>query len=607
MIGRGVPSAVRSVVALALIGLVLCACGGIPAVGPVTNGPRLGDSRVGGLIVPPGPAPGADPDGIVKGFILAGGGFGLEHQVARSYLTRSVQTSWRPDSQVTVYPSLGKLKLDSAPLATAPDAASPTDADQDNPAQPGATVVTVTVPVMARVSADGTLANGAAGEQVTLDFTVQYTSGLGWRISKLEDGILLSQEDFTFTYTDVALYFPDRTGEYLVPDVRWFPATVQGSTATRAVRELMEGPAGWLDPAVFSGFPVGTAFVGNNVPVRQGEATVDISEPALGATEDQRQLLLAQLGATLNGISSSIERVRVTVNQAEFASSSTLVSSFAGPTLIRSTPGGGVRPVAVTNDGKLVTLTQSGAEAVKGVGALNEVHGTRPAMAPGEQMFAVLSADRSRLYVGEPKTGGAAPVIAAEVALTGVKLVAPSFDPQGWVWSASETSTGRLLVALPGQRRSSVAAPWLVGTSVRALRLSRDGSRVAIVIEREAGASVLVAAVKRDADGVPQSLGNPYDLLPDLSRARAVAWTGEASLTVLGVRAGQPEQPWEVELGGQPQATLPVANARSLAANQMMPGSSTDMFVGVAGGRVLKREGGQWVQVASASWPALPG
>jgi hypothetical protein len=609
--------ALRCLMGVATVGLLLSACGGIPAVGPVTDGPRLGDSRSGGLIVPPGPEPGAGPERIVKGFIQAGGGFDKEHQVARSYLTSSVQTTWRPDAQVTVYPRLGKLtfqatsgpaETDSEPSRDAGSVGTGDDTvTEEKPAQPGTALVSVTVPVAARVSADGALTNGAADEQVTLDYTVQYTSGLGWRIAKLDDGILLSQQEFIFTYSDVKLYFPDRTGQYLVPDVRWFPSTVQGSLATRAVRELLEGPVGWLDPAVSTGFPVGTAFAGNTVPVEEGEATVDITDRALTASKEQHRLLLAQLGATLSGITSAIERVKVTVNQASYDSTSASTTSFTGPTLLRRSGSGGMRPVAVTKTGKLVTLADRGAVPVKGVGALNDVHGTRPAASPTQRMFALLSADRTQLYVGEPRSDRNRPGIEADVALTGVRLVAPSFDPQGWVWTASESAGGRLLVALPGKRRSSLDAPWLDGATVTGVRLSRDGSRVAIAVEREQGASVLVAAVTRDAQGAPKSLGTPLDVLPDLSRARAVVWTGEASLVILGVRADLPEQPWEVQVGGQPEPTLAVPSARSLAANQPMPGSSTELYVGVAGGRVFKREGGQWVKVASASWPALPG
>jgi hypothetical protein len=335
-------------------------------------------------------------------------------------------------------------------------------------------------------------------------------------------------------------------------------------------------------------------------------------------------MLVAQLAATLSGVSAAIDRVRVTVKQADFDGGDTRVSSFSGPTLIRRTPSGGTTPVAVNADGTLVRITATGAVGVKGVDSLNAIHGTRPAVAPDESRYAVLSHDRSRLYVataardtsaeagrGQQEDDIAAPdedgATTARLAVRGSSLVAPSFDPQGWVWTASQRPPGRLVASSVSGRVAAPAAEWLAGSAVTALRLSRDGSRIAIVTQRAGRGSVVVAGVVRRADGAPVRLGEPYEVLPDLTEARAVAWTGEATLAVLGRRHGHPEQPWIVTIGGQPEGTLPVVHGQSIAANRVLPGSPLDLYVGSSVGQVLKRAGGRWVSIAEARWPALPG
>lgn len=601
---RRLRRAVRALTGTALLAALtggLAACGGIPAVGPVTEGPRLGESRVGGVILPAGPAPDADPIGIVKGFIQAGGGFAQEHQVARSYLVSSVQTDWRPDAQVTVFKGGSALKF------TARTEDGPTSDDEDaDRRQPSRAVVVVDVPVVARVDAEGALVNAGPGESLTLRYTLDYTAGLGWRISSLDDGILLSQDDFAFTYRDVRLYFPDRAGEFLVPDVRWFP--VSGSMATRAARALLQGPVEWLAPAVSTGVPVGTDLAAKSVQVIQDEGVVDLTATAFEASEEQRHLMLAQFSATLTDLRPSLTTLRITVNQAEFASSSTVLGTSTGPTSIRRAANVSGRPVALDERGRIVRISAAGPEVVAGLTSLNAVNGSRPAVSPVDGSYAVVNPGRSRVYTEQPDPDESEDTTAGRLrpVVQGEHLVRPSFDPQGWVWSASQQGDGRLLTSMPSGLQVPLGVTWLEGGDVRAVRLSRDGSRIAVAVQRDGRGYVFLAPVVRSKAGSPLRVGDAVDLLPDLTDVRDIAWTGEASLVVLGTRGGS-RQPWELLVGGQPSSTLEIDDGRTLAATQAVTNGPVDLYVGTDDGRVLKLEGQRWVEAAVATWPSMPG
>ena len=92
----------------------LSACAGLPSSTAVHQGSLVGEPVLQPVRVQPdGPAPGATPEQIVRGFLRAGGGgFDDDHAVARSFLARSIKDQWQPDSGVTVYTDDSGLKVE---------------------------------------------------------------------------------------------------------------------------------------------------------------------------------------------------------------------------------------------------------------------------------------------------------------------------------------------------------------------------------------------------------------------------------------------------------------------------------------------------------------
>ncbi|HST86482.1 MAG TPA: LpqB family beta-propeller domain-containing protein [Kineosporiaceae bacterium] len=614
--------AVRVVVAgLAL--LALSACATIPRSGPVVAGRVVEVDPLSGVVQfrGEGPVPGATPVNVVSGFLRAAPGFSDDHELARSFLTSARQLAWRPDAAVSIYPTtLNVLKVKEAgakPVATA--TATPTPAGADSGAASAdvrdraeVTWVTVTTPIIAKVDRNGRYQIEPPGTKVTAKFGLVKVGGQ-WRINTVADGILISAEDFGVTFRPFKVYFGDPTRRYLVPDVHWFPGTQNNlsdnqndSLPTALVRVLLEGPPKWLEGAVITGAPANTSMAIDAVVVDDEVATVDLTDQVRTADTRQRQLLASQLQATLGQL--RINSVNITVRRLAFD-----VPSRSSGTNDPSQPDGqpvvdprvDVRPVLIDAKGRLARLDGRTLEVRADVAALGVPGANHPAVANDSSAYAVLNADRSKLLLQLP----GAKVVQL---VSSANLTAPSFDPQGWVWTAPGTNTGWVYAAAADSGRIKVKAPWLKGADVVSMRVSRDGTRAVIAARVRGAAHLFVTGVVRDVEGRPQSLTwPPTGLFPSLQTVRDVAWLDEDHLVVLGRCTGDTpkctkdaaEGPWIVQLGGiiDPVGN-PVSGAESITAGN----GEISVLAGTDKG-VQARFGALWDTVAAGRWPAYPG
>ncbi len=67
---------------------------------------------------------------------------------------------------------------------------------------------------------------------------------------------------------------------------------------------------------------------------------------------------------------------------------------------------------------------------------------------------------------------------------------------------------------------TTVAAPWLAGRQVTALRVARDGARVLVTSVRRGVSRIDVAGVVRDSHARPVSLTTPLQVGPGPERRR---------------------------------------------------------------------------------------
>jgi hypothetical protein len=629
---RGRFARATRVVVAAVAVLSLPACMGIPREGPVMPGRPAGKDPNEGVyqIIPDGPAPGGTPEETVVGFVRAAGGFSDDHRVARSFLSPARRVAWRPDAIVDVYPGTlpaprvlqqtgtatapGTRPSATSPVRTpspgaavspspsAPAAAPSSTAGSGSSADPdrdrdgaGRATVAVDVPVEATVDDDARYTARPAGTRRTVTYELVRVGG-EWRIDIVPDGILISAQDFGVTFRSFAVYFPDAGRRYLVPDIHWFPYTNTAAVPTALVRALLAGPAKWLAPAVTTGAPPGTRMAVNSVVVSARTATVDLNDAALDASPDERQLLALQLRETLSGFA---QGVKITVQGADYDVPTGGWTGESGELAsgLRVDPPVDGRPIVLDAAGRLARVEGSEVVPVKGVEKLAVAGASRPATSSDGTAFAVLGPLRQSLLVQLPGTAEATTVIRDQPDLT-----APSFDPQGWVWTSPGTNRGALYAArVDGV--ASVAAPWLNGYQVESVRASRDGARLLIGARRGNRAAVFAAAVRREPDGKPAEVMPPLSLIPDLESVTDAAWIMEGQVAVLGRKAGSSAQAmWVVRVGGDIKAVTSAPGATSITAGY---GEQT-LVAGNAGG-MLTRAGEEWETTPGALWPAFPG
>jgi hypothetical protein len=632
MRARTLVGRVAGAAALVLASAQLAGCAGVPAEGPVTPAGPLA-ARPPLLVNAPSPVPGEGPEGIVRGFLQAGGDFSKDHQVAREYLLPDAE--WHPESTVVVVEddsvAVRPLTRDGAviPSATAAAAARPAPSSSPSAGGPerrggggpedGSTVrVRVEAKVVARVDQGGVYAP-ATGSAARMSMTLTLVAQQGqWRIRTPPAGLTLTTALFSNYFRATPLYFPDRTGEWLVPDVRWFPLLADPSaTIALAVNALLHGPVPWLGDAVTTGAPPGTTTTAL-APVRIEGRTVrvDLSRSARDATPAQRVLLRAQLLATVQALAvlrpdGGVDDVVITQDQARYDVPARLgpivpgdasASTSASDQLQRDGDSGQA-PLCVVAD-HVGQLLAQGTQCIPHpkLDKLTAPGIRLPASDVSGSVYAVVAAGGTQvLAAGVGKPFG--------VVVRGRALTAPSIDAAGWVWSLPRSPGASFQVGGLNRAPATVSAPRLAGAQVLSLRVSAEGARALIVLRRGSHTQVLLTGIVRDRDGRPralESLRDPLDLLPDATSVVDADWRDAQDVIVLAARpsvAGSATYAWRVAIGGG--VKLEVLQPVPLGALGVAAGAN-DLFVRVAGGKAYRRDLGSWDQI-SVQDPALPG
>jgi hypothetical protein len=498
---------VRALVATGLVALVLSGCTGIPSTGGVESG----KGRVVGVdpLVPvaPVPDPTDEPVTLTDKFIQASAaGVSGTFAAAQEYLAPGARLNWDPEAKVTVFGS-----GDFTPVW---DKAAKT--------------VTYSLPVIATIDAAGIFTEVDSGVPQNVVFTMSQEPSGQWRISGLENGIVLAQAHFDDLYRSVPLAFASADGKFVVPDLRWVP---RGSAATFAVNALLGGPSKWLADAVQTGIPVPASLALQAVPIANGSAAVAL-DADFGGTSAQRALARLQFVKTLTRLP-DISSVSVTVGglplQADAAA------------LLSDAPIPGTTAVAFV-DGRLGTWKSDALAVVPATVGVLPAGANSPALGYDGTTAAFL-VNQSTLVTTKALAAGTVPVDAGAkltepvmpvtVAYAGKELVAPSFDWYGWLWTAERSGSGSLVAIPPGGTAAAISAPWLEGREVGAVRVSHDGARVA-VLSREGGIWRLdVAALIRDSGGVPRSVGVPLSAGLGVGPASHLVWVDDVTVAVL--------------------------------------------------------------------------
>lgn len=554
----------RRLVAAALVCLALAACTAIPDSGGVQEGDSAVSQPKAPLPILEGPEVGATPRSIVQGFLQAAAGGSVSgFDTARLFLSPEASSAWDPLAQVTVF--------DSRQVFPSFDDATGT--------------FTYSVPVAARVNADGVLVEASPDEQTTLTFSVTTDEDGRSRISALDDGIVMSAADFASNYRPVKLLFVSKDDTTLVPELRWFPSNDQ--VATAVARELIDGPSPWLADAVDTGFPPGSALKVDAVVVdEEGLATVTLASGSAGNAAD-RSLAGEQLRLTLTQVP-SVQDVVTTVGTLPLAGDESASPTPAPLPNERAAVIDGGRLGMWDGDEVKVTPAEVGVVPAGATGlALAYDLGAVAMVVDGSVVTSTALADAPTLEAPPEVPDAPGAVIATTTVIEGNNLVAPSYDQHGWLWTTEGLSEGVILAAGPDGVVSGLPAPQLAGRTVQALAVSRDGSRV-VVLSRASGNQVVeVMAIVRGAEGQPLGLAAPLALGLEVRLSLDVAWLDDVSVAVLGAESGDISM---IEVGGWTTDVTPAKGATSITGRN---GVRTLLAVG-EGGTLLARSGNKW-------------
>jgi hypothetical protein len=487
MIGR--PGRCAGLVLLvALVGVLTVGCTAIPGSSAAVDVTRIADQVE--PVVPDAPTPGAGPDQIVRGFIAASarpesdGGTGSSFAAARQYLAPDAQAGWQP-SQLPV------VILDDTYR---------TDAD---PVSPG----TVTVVGNSPGGLDDQRAFHSSGATYSRAFHLVKVDD-EWRISDPPPELLLTASDFPTAYRQRVLYFLDRSGTLVVPDIRHI--VIGQTTANRANRllaMLLDGPAASLKGAVTSSFTNKSALRSNPAVDPDGVLQIDFTGVDVSTTEARRALaaqVVWTLSPTTPRIAISVDGVPLDPAQPVFTINS--VSSF-DPDRLPGTGQVASDPFYINPGGAITGLLDGKPIAGPlGTGSPTVLSAASSATTRVTAAVAVDPGGGQQLLLTSPDQ-----VDRADPALKADTLTQPSLTRSGdeaWVVQNGATKPEVYRVSTSGPpSRERVPADELAGKgTVTALALSPDGVRVAIVAGRQLYLGVLEPAA---AEGASAPTGTP--------------------------------------------------------------------------------------------------
>lgn len=557
--------ALALVVALLLLA-VLAGCTGVPSSSaPQTVEPLETSAPSGSL---PGPPVNAGPRDLVSAFLSANAGDATTHTAARTFLTSAASSRWSGATATIVDDrSVGTYSETKHTLA-------------------------VYGRVLGTLNADGLYtpsldAEGEGGPRVPFQFTLTKVRGQ-FRISQLRNGLLLTEQEFRASFRQRVLYFYDLAEKYLVPDLRWSALDDRTQVAEWLLTQLVSGPRPDLQSAVSTDtLPAQadarhiTVTLGNPTRIEiPGSSQLDAGVRDRLAAQVSQTLLETLSGRSIRitdgGVPVRIPRV---LNDQFTASDfdTTTAPPVPDPAVYYLSQGGELR----TESGKPL------AGPLAAVGGLVAVALTRSAPPEGALLVAAVDST-GRLLVGSEAAG------LRPTAVQG-QLSRPAFAPgRGEVWIGEGA---RLLRVTPGAKPRVLPVPIPAvsgGGRVVALRLSPEGSRIALVVSGATAqsAQLYVGSIVRGNGQVRVDTLEPIS--PKGVVVGDVAWLDSQKLFAIGSFAatGEPRI-FETGVDGTEWTNLSIGNL-ALPPDSVTVATAANVWVS-ANGYVWKQNGSQWV------------
>ncbi|PXY21440.1 LpqB family beta-propeller domain-containing protein [Prauserella muralis] len=461
----------------------------------------------------PEPARGLDPLSVVREFVRASAQPTSDYAASRAYLAANAREEWQPDQGLTIIE-------DEFSTVYAPDDDESTDSDEQ--------LVTVRGTNVGRLGADSAFI--PSDEPVGVPVRLRMQPDGQWRIVDAPGTILITESDFTDSYFRVPVYFfaPDSTA--IVPDLRYVVARPQSGLPARVMDLLLSGPSNGLAGAVRN--PLADATLDSNVTGANDGALLVPLTGVDGESLQEKQLMVAQVVRSLQTVTTS--RIRLLSDGTSLVPGQHDWLPSEVPAYEALSSPKSELPGLMTVDSRIRSLG-SGAPIAGPAGAgAYEVESAAQSITGG-QLAVVESAGPRRVALRVGDYGRDNPV----VDLPAQTLTRPSWRPP----TSAGSQSNELWTVADGERVVRVSrapdgrwTPQAVNATdllavgrISGLRLSRDGSRVAVI----AGGQLVVASVVRSADSASVTLRSPRILQPGtLADVVDVDWLSQDTLIV---------------------------------------------------------------------------
>ncbi|MCJ7827027.1 MAG: LpqB family beta-propeller domain-containing protein, partial [Demequinaceae bacterium] len=381
-------------------------CASIPTTGAVQAG--KGDVPFDEDFYPiPPQIPEDDPLRLVEGFLAASAaGVAGDFSDERGYLLGPAASEWDPSARVTIY--------GTSDFTPALDEAAQT--------------VSFSLPLAATVDPEGRMTEYEEGTRTTVTFGVTELLPGRWRISSLDDGIVISEAGFDLVFRAVYLAFGSRDGDIAVPELRWLP---RRNTATHATAALIGGPSSWLEDAVQTGLYPTAELIVKAVPIEDYLANVALTEGSTGSAAE-RSLALEQILHTLLPLP-DVANVTVTVGGLPIGGDGSIALEESPVPSSRAAVIADHR-IGVWDGERLFVIDGGGRLPADARDVAFAYDGETVALVVGEGNLAIATVPSDLVAIED------AEIPTIDLGLTtvfeGANLVAPSFDREGWLWTA---------------------------------------------------------------------------------------------------------------------------------------------------------------------------
>jgi hypothetical protein len=540
---------------------------------------------------PRGPVPGSQPDAIVTGFRFANSDTTEALGVAKSYLVDGA--SWQPSGATVVADS-------GAPLT-------------DVSTGPNTETVKVIDNQIGQIAADGTYQPSPSGHQIEYDYqlTKDPKENDQWRITNAPANLVLTVAQIQSSYQEGYVYFLRPDEQMLVPVQVFLPAN-RDQLAQDLLTTLLHGPPAWLKPAVTTALLGGTAPGPTQI---NGVTTVDLPRGAATLPAAQRNAIAAQITYTLSNIatpSQNFGELKILTGGQPLINTQQLALQTAAD--YPSFDPDGLNVNFYYSDNSHQTRDHVGRLIAGDTGELDITPLLAPAVAPrassvaANQLIAgVVQGDNGTesLYAG--------PLLAPKQLLTGSNFTTPSWDSLGNLWTVQQqqsSSAPSVRIAPSGKAAltGSVAVPAILAKSViEELKVSRDGTRIAVLAVSTNVSQVFVGAVAKDGF----SILNFYPVAPTLTSVTDFVWASSTKLDILDTvpntnEPGSTSQLWTVDVDGWApsltQGTTLPTTAVSIAVAPRQP-----LVVATSLNQIEQYSNGRWQFVGNGSSPRYPG